>query len=433
MTASVRQQAGGEMTASVQQQGTAKSCCSTLAVTPMRNKGLIGWRYDCKSNYMITLVAEPRVEVFGKLCEWGVERSEIGKVVYEAWQRIESRFPGVRATYNSIMPEHFHGIVYITADGVADLREVVAAFAADVERTIGRRVWAELWRDSICLQRGQLHRQINYILSNAKRRWIKDNNPGLFRKVLGFKHWRLEAVEATLAEIVDIDAWDFRAYKHGLAEEQSEIWSAEDGEEILKPRKANKRQTAFEDGRAQERTASVQQQEGSKPCCSTLAVNPAPSVSACCSTLAVTPRRRIGWTALGNPFLLEYPLLVSVRISRRTPDDVFAVLADKILAKVERGAVLIGAWISPFEREVKRAAVERGGKVIELLAEGMGRYYKPGGEDFALCDEGRLLQISPFSPRKGGDGREEYGKPRFEWLNRAAAAIGDIAMGYAVG
>lgn len=390
------------MTADVQRQ----ACCSTLAVTHLRNKGLLGWRYDCKCNYMITLVTEPRTDIFGTLREWGVERSAEGRVVYEAWQRIEGRFPGVRATYHAIMPDHFHGIVYITADGAADLRAVVAAFAADVERALGRRVWAEVWRDSVCLQRGQLHRQINYVLSNAKRRWVKENNPGLFRKVMGFRHWRLEGIEESLAEVAEADRWDFRAYKEGLAADQSELWSVVDGEEIVKPRKANRLQRAFEDGR----TASVQQQGGG-------------------STLAVP--RRIGWTALGNPFLLEAPLLVSVRISRSTPAPEFEALRDKLLAKVARGAALIGAWISPMEREIKRLAVANDGRVVELLAEGMGRYYKPCGEDFALCEQGRLLQLSAFSPPKTGGGRAEYGKPRFEWLNRAAQLIGDVAIGYA--
>ena len=153
---------------------------------------------------MITLVTEPRANIFGTLREWGVERTEEGRAVYDAWQAVEARFPGVRATYNAIMPDHFHGIVYITEEGAAVLDEVVAFFAGEVERRIGRRVWCALWRESVCLAKGQLHRQINYILSNAKRRWIKENNPGLFKKVMGFRHWRLERAAATLAGVATI-------------------------------------------------------------------------------------------------------------------------------------------------------------------------------------------------------------------------------------
>lgn len=372
----------------------------------MRFKGLTGWRYDCKCNYMITLVTEPRKSLFGTLREWGVERTSEGKAVYDAWQKIEARFPGVRATYNAIMPDHFHGIVYITFDGAAELGVVVAFFAAEVERLVGRRVWCGLWRESICLARGQLHRQINYVLTNAKRRWIKDNNPGLFRKVMGFRHWRFDRAEETLAKVAGSDEWDFRRFAH---DPTAEFWDLETGEEIAKPRKANRRQRAFGE--------TMQQVDGGKSGCAT-------------SAAAVDPRGSITWTALGNPFLLDAPLLISVRISTQTPSAELAKLEERIVAKTKRGAVVVGPWISPGEKRVKAAVAETGGQVVQLLAEGMGRYYKPGGADFDLCAEGRMLQLSPFAPLPPGTGRKVYGKPRFEWLNLAAQAMGDIALGF---
>ena len=416
MTASARQQEGNAT--------AGEACCRTLAVTPMRHKGLTGWRYDCKCNYMITLVTEPRAGIFGTLREWGVERSAEGRAVYDAWQRIEAKFPGVRATYNSIMPDHFHGIVYITVEGAAVLGEVVAFFAAEAERLIGRRVWCGLWRDSICLVKGQLHRQINYVLSNAKRRWIKERNPGLFKKVMGFSHWRLECANETLGAVEGADGWDFRRFAR---DPDAEYWDLETGEEIAKPRKANRVQRAFGEQQAYDSKGAAGRQQaydskgaggegrpqaGGQPCCRTLAVS--------------TPV----WTALGNPFLLDEPLLVSVRISTATPPEELDCLLAKIVAKAERGAVVIGPWISPGEKQVKAAVVAAGGKVVQLLPEGMGRYYKPGGLDFDLCAEGCMLQLSPFAPRQGEAEREHYGKARFEWLNLAARAMGDLAIGF---
>ena len=375
----------------------------------MHHKGLVGWRYDCKCNYMITLVTEPRASIFGTLREWGVERSAEGKAVYEAWQQVEVKFPGVRATYNSIMPDHFHGIVYITYEGAAELGEVVAFFAAEVERRIGRCVWCGLWRDSVCLAKGQLHRQINYVVSNAKRRWIKENNPGLFRKVMGFSHWRLDCANETLGEVSGADSWDFRRFAH---DPDAEYWDLETGEEIVKPRKANRLQRAFGEQQAYD-SKGRQQADNNKG-----------GGETCCRTLVV-------WTALGNPFLLDAPLLVSVRISTLTPPDELDRLIAKIVAKAERGAVVIGPWISPGEKLVKAAVAEAGGQIVQLLPEGMGRYYKPSGRDFDLCAEGRMLQLSPFAPREAGEEqRVQYGKARFEWLNLAARAMGDLAIGF---
>ena len=387
----------------------------------MRHKGLLGWRYDSRCNYMVTLVTEPRANIFGTLREWGVERTGEGRAVYDAWQAIEAKFPGVRATYNAIMPDHFHGIVYITEEGAAVLDEVVAFFAGEVERRIGRRIWCELWRDSVCLAKGQLHRQINYVLTNAKRRWIKENNPGLFKKVMGFRHWRLERAAATLAGVDGADSWDFRSF----ARDGGEFWDVETGEEIAKPRKGNRVLRAFEEQQAYDSKGqsgdSKEQAYDSK--------GQVVSGKTCCRTFAVS-HRPLDWTAVGNPFLLDAPLLVSVRISTATPDDKLAELVAKLGAKAERGAVLVSPWISPGEKAVKAEAIARGGRVVQLLAEGMGRYYKPGGRDFDLCAEGRLLQLSPFSARAAGAQRESYGKARFEWLNLASKAIGDLAAGF---
>lgn len=384
----------------------------------MWHKGLTGWRYDCKCNYMITLVTEPRASVFGSLREWGVERTAEGKAAYDAWQAIEGAFPGVRATYNAIMPDHFHGIVYITAEGVADLANVVAAFAADVERRIGRRVWCGLWRDSVCLARGQLHRQINYVLSNPKRRWIKENNPGLFKKVMGFSHWRLQNANKTLEAVEGADTWDFRRFARDPGSAAREYWDIETGEEIAKPRKANRVQRAFEEQQAYDSKSGEQGRhayDGKEA-----------DGRSCCRPLAVLPT----WTALGNPFLLDAPLVVSVRISTKTPPEELSKLEARIVAKAERGAVVVSPWISPGEKRVKAAVANNGGQIVQLLPEGMGRYYKPGGGDFDLCAEGRMLVLSPFAPPRIRAEREHYGKARFEWLNLAARAMGDLAIGF---
>ena len=391
MTTSVQQQGGGT---SAHQDVGAQSCCRTPVVTPLRHKGLLGWRYDCKCNYMITLVTQPRRSLFGQLREWGVERNGIGKAVYDAWQAVERRFPGVRATYNAIMPDHFHGIVYVTRDGLADLEEVVAWFAAECERRAGRRLWAPLWRDSICLARGQLDRQIYYVLSNAKRRWIKDNNPGLFRKVLGFRHWRLTRATARLVELGDVDHWDYRTE---IVDEGRECWDLESGDEILKPRRANRLQSAFASGERQQARDNKD--------------------------------REIAWTAVGNPFLLDEQLLLSVRISRTASPQTLDSVLERLRGKAERGAVLVGAFISPGEKAAKTAALESGGCIVQVITEGMGRFFKPSGRDFVVCAAGRLLVLSPFAPEPGGQvERSHYGKARFEALNLASEAIADFAV-----
>ena len=131
---------------------------------------------------------------------------------------------------------------------------------------------------------------------------------------------------------------------------------------------------------------------------------------ACCQTLSETPMRHKGLTGWWYDRKCNYMIT--------------------LVTEPERGAVVVGSWISPGEKQAKAAVVATGGKVVPLLPDGMGRYYKPSGLDFDLCAEGRMLQHSSFAPQKPGVEREHYGKVRFEWLNLAARAMGDLAMGF---
>ena len=163
-------------------------------------------------------------------------------------------------------------------------------------------------------------------------------------------------------------------------------------------------------------------------CCRTLAVTSPDGNPSCCSTLAVTPPH-IEWTALGNPFLLDAPLLIALQIPAEASSDFIDDLAAKIVTKAERGAVVVGTWMSPGEQTVKKRVLECGGSLVQLLPEGMGRYYKPSGRDFDRCAEGRMLVLSPFAPREAGRTLEKCDKLRFEWLNFVVRAMGDLTIG----
>jgi len=100
------------------------------------------------------------------------------------------------------------------------------------------------------------------------------------------------------------------------------------------------------------------------------------------------------WTGLGNPFLLDKPLRLAVRISRAaTPEEINAKKAF-FLEAIHQGAVLISSFISPGEKEMVSYAIEQGGSVIVLKHEGFPPLYKPSGAYFDLCAQGRLLILS---------------------------------------
>ena len=122
---------------------------------------------------------------------------------------------------------------------------------------------------------------------------------------MGFRHWRLDRAGETLAGVADADNWDFRAFARdgGGADEDRELWELETGEEIAKPRKGNRIQRAFEEQQAYNSKERIGQQANAP--------------------------RPLAWTAMGNPFLLDAPLLVSVRISTATPTNKLDELVSK--------------------------------------------------------------------------------------------------------
>ena len=99
---------------------------------------------------------------------------------------------------------------------------------------------------------------------------------------------------------------------------------------------------------------------------------------------------------VGNRFLLNIPDKMAVIVHRRYTDEENARLRDEWLACGERGGVLVSAAISPKEKVVLREAMNRGYRIILLKENGFPKLYKPSGEAFDACAEGRLLQVSPW-------------------------------------
>ncbi len=99
---------------------------------------------------------------------------------------------------------------------------------------------------------------------------------------------------------------------------------------------------------------------------------------------------------VGNRFLLDIPDKMAVIVHRRYTDEENARLHEEWMACGERGGVLISAAISPKEKAVLREAMNYGYNIILLLENGFPKLYKPIGESFDACSEGRLLQISPW-------------------------------------
>ena len=124
---------------------------------------------------------------------------------------------------------------------------------------------------------------------------------------------------------------------------------------------------------------------------------------------------RVGhFSAIGNHFLLEVPVLAQVQCSRsffayrrdgrgrllkdEPPTVETAEFREKwaLASKLaSTGAALVSPCISEGEREIARRAFEAGFKVITLANKGFSSLYKPGGRLFETCAKGNLLMLAP--------------------------------------
>lgn len=126
---------------------------------------------------------------------------------------------------------------------------------------------------------------------------------------------------------------------------------------------------------------------------------------------------------VGNRFLLDIPQKMAVIVHSAYTDEEYADWRRKWLACGEAGGVLISAAIAAREKEVMREAMNRGYNIILLRENGFPPLYKPSGESFTVCSEGRLLQISPWEFHME---RKTISREQCLILNRMAEEIQDI-------
>ncbi len=157
--------------------------------------------YCAPSFYLITIVTEPRRNCLGELSADQIELSPIGKVVLDAWQRTSSVYPGVKACERVVMPDHFHGILWVKKRLERPMGHIVKAFKRVCKQECASRgllappnigvpaaalaagLWQEGFQDTILLRRGQLKAMVDYIAENPRRLAAKRANPELFTVV----------------------------------------------------------------------------------------------------------------------------------------------------------------------------------------------------------------------------------------------------------
>lgn len=100
-------------------------------------------------------------------------------------------------------------------------------------------------------------------------------------------------------------------------------------------------------------------------------------------------------SAYGNLLLLENPFKEQVVVHRADTDAAKAQNLERWIYTAANGGVIASPFISPAEKTVRKEIEEAGGRIILITNRRMGEREKPSAHDFELCEQGRLLILSP--------------------------------------
>lgn len=317
---------------------------------PHMGRRLPGFDYAGRRIYEITVVLEERRPILGRLVkrgegDWAVEPSAAGAAVLDCWREIAARWPQVELIESQLMPDHFHGILFVkealpkgkTLGNVigsfksrssSEALKILAARGEGRENLAARgeglnspargrerpRFWASGFVDVILFRVGQLDAMVAYLRDNPRRLGIKRDHPELFK---------------VTRELTIDGVGRFSAI----------------GNHFLLSR-------------------------------------PAFHQIQCSRRFFVYARDQSGH------LLKDAPPAV---MTREFDEKLVAALT-----AAESGAVLVSPCISQGEREIARRAFDAGHPVVTLANKGFSPLYKPGGKMFETCAAGNLLMLAPI-------------------------------------
>ena len=168
--------------------------------------------YTSACIYLITVTTEERKRVLGSLVGDSpntaeIEPTALGEYVAEAFRKIASETTKktgcrVQVLHYQIMPDHFHGILYVrdTLPSDYSLGKIVAAWKSDCSHAAWdvsslcaqdfssekSPLFSRGFNDRILFRKGQLQTWIAYLKDNPRRLWLKIHYPNRLRKVYNF-------------------------------------------------------------------------------------------------------------------------------------------------------------------------------------------------------------------------------------------------------
>lgn len=293
--------------------------------------------------------------------------TKVGRGVIEAWRRMPKLYPKVEIDVYEAMPDHFHGLLHLLPGNKKHLGNLIGGFMSGCSHAY----WDSLGIDwhsnrfdqgahALKVDRDRLHMRsyrgpalfvrgyndmeaITEEEVEVKRRYIR-NNP---RKRL-IQGYRPEC---------------FRKYRN----RHSRNWTLD--------RVMNAVAAAFSYNA--EKLAMAQKVVKAR-------LN--------------ADERGIVLDYIGNADLLSSEKKLPL-VCHRADANLFDVQKEAVISAARNGAVIVSAFISQKERDIKQLLIAEQLSFVEIMDNGIAEKYKGVGKSFYALAERRLCQITPWSYR----------------------------------
>ena len=384
---------------------------------PHMGRRLPGFDYSQRMIYEITIVLKERRPVLGRLVKkpgdgavrpgdvaaeevWLVEPSPLGQDVLDCWRKIADYWPQVSIIEAQLMPEHFHGILFVKErlplthpdcpEGPGNRRknlgDIIRGFkagcamawretAANMPQGQTRQGWPPQWAEgfveTILFHKGQLVKMINYLRDNPRRLGVKREHPELFKVARD-----IEIAFADFGENSAIAKWQGPSSGHFAAIGNHFLLSRPRLVQVQCSRAIFRYRVETAANMRQGRTTAANMPQGGE-------------LRQVCrraeqGRTGRDKKPRICRDENGNPI-----------VEHSTPE--FEAKLGEALSAARHGAVLVSPCISHGEREIARQAFLAGCRVITLQNKCFSPLYKPGGKLFETCANGNLLMLAPIN------------------------------------
>ena len=402
-------------------------------------------RRDCHHDYrerrmyMITLEVERRRPLFGRVvgnayAEQGsrdeprIELTELGKAVQSEWMSIHGFYPQIEVMAVQMMPDHMHGILFVTDTLPVHLGQVISGFKAGCRKAQRALIAAEEERTARKAAERAAERAAAEPLLTEKARQEKAEGKTAGKAAaepLLTEKTRQGKAEPLLAEKTGQGKTEGKTAGKAAAEPLlTEKSRQEKAEPLLaeKARQEGKEQEGREPVVSQYATALPLPEEAGANCAlfakgyNDLILRSFDELPVWQNYLRDNPRRlllkrarpewlrpffglQIGshtYNGIGNRLLLTASKRKTVLVSRRLTDSMIEEEIARYLELAKQGTVLVSAAISPGEKRVMRAVFDAGYPTIVIMQNGFTSMSKPHGRQFDACASGALLMLSPW-------------------------------------